>query len=431
MKASVNSVNVSSAWPMTRLKFCLSKMIGGGTPSTDKPELWADMDDPTGIPWVAISDMTRQGHIINTEKRISVLGLEERGLQIIPAGSLIYSMYASLGKVSELGVRATTNQAILGLVPNPQIIDTRFLFWWLEHIRPTVISEASSNTQDNLNAEKVKNLPVILPPLKIQRRIVSVLDEETAKIDKLIAEKEQLLKVLDERRQTLITEAVTRGLDPGVPMKASGIPWLGDIPAHWDVPTVGIRYEVQLGKMLDEKRISGNFLAPYLRNIDVQWEHINTKNLPEMDFEHSDRQRFILHTGDILVCEGGEVGRSAIWRGDIAECYYQKALHRLRQRTAKDYPPFLVHFMRVATLTGGLSADANASTIQHLPAEKLRRLRFPAPPIDEQRTIVEWIESQRDRLRRLEQPLEASINILVEKRAALIHEAVTGQLCIS
>jgi type I restriction enzyme S subunit len=92
--------------------------------------------------------------------------------------------------------------------------------------------------------------------------------------------------------------------------------WFGSIPAHWDTPPVYARFEVQLGKMLDEKRITKRFLAPYLRNTDVQWDGINIDELPEMDFDEGDRERYSLRPGDILVCEGGEIGRCAIWDGD-------------------------------------------------------------------------------------------------------------------
>ena len=86
----------------------------------------------------------------------------------------------------------------------------------------------------------------------------------------------------------------------------------------WMAPPVYARFSVQLGKMLDEKRIVGTHLAPYLRNVDVQWEGINIADLPEMDFSEEDRERYTLRKGDLLVCEGGEVGRTAIWNGELA-----------------------------------------------------------------------------------------------------------------
>jgi type I restriction enzyme S subunit len=101
--------------------------------------------------------------------------------------------------------------------------------------------------------------------------------------------------------------------------KASGVPWREALPAHWELAPVYARYEVALGKMLDARRVTGESSGRYLRNIDVQWDAVNIDGLPEMDFPSSQRDRYLLRQGDLLVCEGGEVGRTAIWRGELAE----------------------------------------------------------------------------------------------------------------
>jgi type I restriction enzyme S subunit len=172
---------------------------------------------------------------------------------------------------------------------------------------------------------------------------------------------------------------------------------LAAVPQRWLIPPVYARFSVQLGKMLDEKRIAGTRLAPYLRNVDVQWRGVNTADLPEMDFDDGDRETYSLRKGDLLVCEGGEVGRTAIWSGDLAECYFQKAIHRLRPITDADDPRFFRYFMRMA-VDSGVFAQAVASTIQHLTAEKLRVVRYPAPPVEEQRAIADYLDRETTRL---------------------------------
>ena len=179
--------------------------------------------------------------------------------------------------------------------------------------------------------------------------------------------------------------------------------------------------------MLDEKRIAGTHLAPYLRNVDVQWNHVNTTDLPEMDFSAEDRERFSLRSGDLLVCEGGEVGRTALWDGRLSECYFQKAIHRLRPLTENDEPRFFRYFMQLA-VHSGIFALSTASTIQHLPAEKLRVVRYPSPPRSQQRAIADYLDRETARLDALVVAKERVLGLLAEKRRALITRAVTRGL---
>ena len=176
--------------------------------------------------------------------------------------------------------------------------------------------------------------------------------------------------------------------------------------------------------MLDEKRIAGTHLAPYLRNVDVQWESVNTDDLPRMDFNEQDRKRYSLREGDLLVCEGGEVGRTAIWRGDLDECYYQKAIHRLRPTSDRDDPRFFRYFMKMAVDRGGFTIST-ASTIQHLTAEKLRAVRYPAPPAQVQWAIADHLDRETAQMNVLRAAKERVLELLIEKRQALIATAVT------
>lgn len=211
--------------------------------------------------------------------------------------------------------------------------------------------------------------------------------------------------------------------------KDSATEWLGEVPAHWTVCALSYRYSVQLGKMLDEKRITGNHLGPYLRNVDVQWGRINVVELPEMDFRDEDLRRFSLLKGDLLVCEGGEVGRSAIWNGDIEPCFYQKALHRLRPyEPHDDTPTFLFYVMFAAAKMGVFSGSEGKATIVHLPAETLRRYRFPFPPLSEQTAIAAFLDRETAKIDALVEEQQRLIALLKEKRQAIISHAVTKGL---
>jgi type I restriction enzyme, S subunit len=332
-------------------------------------------------------------------------------------------------------VRETASNLVCGyhlalLRAHKQKMNGAFLFRCLQAkpVRVQLELVANGVTRFGLPKSEIGAMILPVPPLPQQRAIASYLDRETARLDALVAVKERVLRLLAEKRRALITCAVTRGLDPRAPRRDSGIPWLGEIPAHWCTPPVYSRFQVQLGKMLDEKTIKGTHLAAYLRNVDVQWGAINSKDLPEMDFGDDDRTRYALRVGDILVCEGGEIGRCAMWDGTLAECYYQKALHRLRPLSGADDARFFIFVMRTIVEAGVFSSHATAATIQHLPAEKLRVVRYPSPPISEQRAIVSYIVAHEAKLDALRLATERTIALLKERRSALIAAAVTGQI---
>jgi type I restriction enzyme S subunit len=283
-------------------------------------------------------------------------------------------------------------------------------------------------TRDKLTQGDMNTIPIQCPELDEQRVIAAFLGRETAKIDALVAKKKRLIELLQEKRTAFITRAVTKGLDPKVPMKESGEDWLGQFPVRWDLAPVYARYEVALGKMLDAKRVTGEFSGRYLRNVDVQWDAVNIEGLPEMDFAPWERERYLLRPGDLLVCEGGEVGRTAIWRAEIEECFYQKAIHRVRPRSEDNVPRFFYYLMHMLVKRGVLVAGGNPNTIDHLTAVQLRHYRLPFAPPEEQRLIAAVLDRETARIDALVAKVHDGIDRLKEYRTALISAAVTGKI---
>jgi type I restriction enzyme, S subunit len=228
--------------------------------------------------------------------------------------------------------------------------------------------------------------------------------------------------------EAIETFAPVRRFKPHPAYKDPGVIGLGPIPVDWEVAPIYARYEVALGKMLDAKRVTGEFSGLYLRNVDVQWDAVATESLPAMDFAPWERERYLLRPGDLLVCEGGEVGRTAIWRGEIEECFYQKALHRVRPRSPKEEPRFFYYIMHSMAKRGVFVAGGNPNTIDHLTAVQLRHYRFPFPPADEQRAVVAFLDQETARIDALVAKKEKLIDLLQEQRTALITRAVTKGL---
>ena len=155
--------------------------------------------------------------------------------------------------------------------------------------------------------------------------------------------------------------------------------------------------DTALGKMLDKTRPKGSITVPYLRNVNVQWGRINTHDVLTVDLSEDERDRFALVPGDLLVCEGGDIGRAAIWHGGHEYMAFQKALHRVRSRGDVDLR-WLRYLLEHYALKGVLAERATGSTILHLPQQQLRRLPVPLPPLAEQRRIVDILEDHLSRL---------------------------------
>ncbi len=323
--------------------------------------------------------------------------------------------------------RALLNQRMCCVRGKSKVL-TRLLEYTLP-IRLKAINDITyATTVKHLASSQVeKTLIAISPDVAEQTQIAAFLDRETTKIDALVAEQRRLMALLKEKRQTVISHAVTRGLNPHAPMKPSGIEWLGDVPAHWTSPAMYMRYSSALGKMLDSAKITGKRLIAYMRNVDVQWGVINFDDLPEMDIHEDEYERYIVKSGDLLVCEGGEVGRAAIVPTVSGIFGYQKALHRLRALDASEDPRFM-YFTLLWAANTGIFDQSGSSTIAHLTGEQLRKYRFPKPPVSEQTAIATYLETESAKFDTLTTEAQRAIDLLQERRTALISAAVTGQI---
>ena len=204
---------------------------------------------------------------------------------------------------------------------------------------------------------------------------------------------------------------------------------MGLVPRHFGTPWLGAFHTAQLGKMLNADAAAGPEQHPYVKNTNVQWDGFDLEDLPTMTFDSDDRRRCELRPGDLLVCEGGEVGRSAVW-SQTSQVYFQKALHRVCP-LIKGNPRFLMYCFWAAASLNVFSVEGNQATIVHLTGEKLRSHRFPWPPLEEQERIVSIIDSNRRKIDRAATSMELQVERLAERRQALITAAVTGDVTMS
>lgn len=210
--------------------------------------------------------------------------------------------------------------------------------------------------------------------------------------------------------------------------KDSGIGWLGEIPAHWLVAPLKRGYAVCLGKMLKPDATSADDeYLPYLRAANIQWSGVDVTDVKSMWFSPWERQQLLLQRGDLLVSEGGDVGRSAVWEGELEACYFQNSVNRVRP-SGKNSTKYAYYWMSVLKDKGFIDVLCNKSTIAHFTAEKVQAVPMVFPPFSEQEAVCNFLDGEVLKIDGLISEQEKLIALLKEKRQAVISHAVTKGL---
>jgi len=292
-------------------------------------------------------------------------------------------------------------------VKNKKQYSPFFIYRFLQTKSEYLKRKATGATIMHINRKSLEQLEI--PDLEIddQHHIAKLL----SKAENLIAQRKESIRILDEF------------------LKSTFLEMFGDPIANkkkWNLLQVSDYGESRLGKMLDGKKIIGNNLKPYLRNSNVLWFGFKLDDLLEMDFDEKDRVEFSLRNGDILMCEGGEIGRCAIWRDELEECYFQKAIHRIRLNKEIALPEYFVFMFWIYTMNGGLNKYMGAATISHLTGEKLKKMKLPIPPIKLQTQFAKIVEKTEALKTQYQQSLQELENLY----GSLSQKAFRGELSI-
>ena len=389
-----------------------------------------DTTDPDReILYVDIGSVGR-GELTDEPKRMRFGDAPSRARRLVQEGDTIVStvrtylraVWPVTGNIDDIVV--STGFAVL----TPRDIEPRYLSWWAmsDVFVEEIVARSVGVSYPAVNSSELGEIRVRLPSIDEQKAIADYLDIESNRIDALISKKHRLVELLSEYTDSVVLNGISGRLtSPSSPVKSSRISWVGDIPKHFRTPWLGAFHTTQLGKMLNSEAASGPDQYPYIKNTNVRWDHFDLDDLPTMTFGASDRQRCGLRVGDVLICEGGEVGRSAVWSHD-REIFFQKALHRVRP-LEENVPRYLMYCLWAAAKLGVFEVEGNQATIVHLTGEKLREHRFPWPPLKEQEEIVELIDTVRKRISQIFMSLHKQIELLYERRQALITATVTGK----
>ena len=456
-------------WVSTTLGECF-KWSSGGTPLRSNSAYYGGE-----IPWAVIGDLP-DGPISSTSTSITAAGLESSSAKWSEEGSLLVAMYGSIGKLGIARKRITTNQAIAFTNPRPVLVD--YLFWYLYHQRSQLHAMGKGGTQRNISQTVIRRFPFVLAPLPEQRRIVAKLDELFSKLDAGVAALERAQASLKRYRASVLKAAVEGRLteewrrknppdetgeellqrilverrkrweeaqlakfkakdqeppknwkdkyrEPVAP-ETEGLP---KIPDGWCWASFDSICHLQLGKMLSrEARESTENRRPYLRNSNVRWFSVDLSDLKQMAFRDHEIEKFSVRAGDLLICEGGEPGRCAIYTGSDHTLMYQKAIHRARPHLASVSMRF-VQFCFAHQVASGIGMPRySETTIRHLTLEKLRAIPLPVAPLSEQDEMANRATFQLNCLDNIQQVLDALPASHQTLRQSILKLAFEGRL---
>ncbi len=415
---------IPNRWELISLKHLLH-FHTGGTPSSGNQQFYDGE-----LPWITIADLN--GRYTNKSHFLSRLGVRQARIPLTPKGSLLYSFKLSIGQVAFASTDVYTNEAIASFLPGHGL-NLRYYFYalpiFLENNAATNIYGAKL-----LNQDLIKNAAILKVSSTDQHLIAKLLDKKTTQIDEAIAIKEQQIALLKERKQIIIQKAVTQGLDPNVPMKDSGVDWIGKIPAHWNLKKLRYLGVTQNGISAGAEYFGEGF--PFVSYGDVY----KNRQLPELvtglaKSTLGDQKLYSVLAGDVFFTRTSEtvdeIGFASICFKDIEAATFAGFLIRFRPCTGLLIKEFSKYYFNAAILRKYFVKEMNLVIRASLSQELLKNLSVPLPPVSEQFEIYQCLEQKSDQIDEAISIQISQIEKLKEYKTTLINSAVTGKIKVT
>jgi len=413
---------VPSHWKITSIKH-LSPVLRGASPRPiDDPRYF---DDNGEYAWVRIADVSKSnGLLCETTQTLSELG---SSLSVrLERGALFVSIAGTVGKPCIAGLKVCIHD---GFVYFPRLkLDPKFLFRIFE-AGECYRGLGKFGTQLNLNTDTIGSIKVAVPPDDEVADILRFLDRETAKIDALVEEQKRLIDLLKEKRQAVISHAVTKGLNPDAPMKDSGIEWLGEVPEHWEVKPLKHMVSHVVDCLHTTPSYEGDLIYPAIRTADVERGILLLDQARLVSEEvYSERiQRLKPEAGDILYSREGErFGMAVLVPPGVELCLGQRMM--MFRSLSHYYPGYIMWALNSEPLYQQVLARTAGAMAPHANIGDLVNFRVPCPPKHEQLAISEEVTRAVGRIDDLSKHAQRAISLLSEHRSALISSAVTGKI---
>jgi type I restriction enzyme, S subunit len=403
-------------WDVVKIK-TIFNMVSGGTPKSDVKEYWSESE----VIWVTPEDLSKEGkYLEDSIRKISFLGLENCSANFIKANSIVLSTRAPIGNVKIPTVPFTTNQGCKSLESKSEV-NINFYYYVIDLAKEHLNTLGQGTTFLELSNYNLKNVFVPYPNIKLQDSIAHYLDTKCKQIDELIVSKKKQISLLEQQRQSIITEAVTKGLKPNVKMKDSGIEWIGEIPEHWEVNKIKFKFDIR--KVIQPTE-NPTVLSLTQRGLKI-------KDLNDFSGQHAESydkyqkveiNDYVMNGMDLLTgyvdCSPFEGVTSPDYRvfriKDNSEChdYYLRYFQ-------------ICYFEKIFYGHGQGVSNFGRWRLQ---TDVFKEFPIPVPSKEEQFEISVYLKIKEMEINKALELIKLDIEKLKEYRQALIYEAVTGKI---
>ncbi len=401
--------NLPQGWEVKKLGD-IAEISSGGTPSRNKKEYW----DNGTIPWVKIKDI-KEKFISTTEEFITEDGLKNSSAKLFKKGTLLYSIFATLGEVAILDIDATTNQAIAGINIKENNINSLYLMYFLRSIKDEISNKGRGVAQNNLNLSILKQIQIPLPPLKEQERIVGILDESFAKIDESIKILEQDLLNLDELMQSALQKAFN-------PLKDNAKENY-KLPQGWEWKSLGEISNYGKTSQIKPSQLKSDDWILELEDIEKESGILLQKVLFQVRQSKSNKIKF--HKGDILFGTLRPYLKKAIITDDNGACSSEIMPFSTGNSVTNH---FIYYYLFTNFLHDRISSLIYGARMPRLGTKDGKSLQIPLPPLKEQEQIASHLDELSSHVKNLKQNYQAQIKDLQELKKSLLDKAFKGNL---
>ena len=392
------------------------QITSGGTPSNARSEFWNGE-----ILWITPEDLRDlDGYWLNnTRRKITDSGYESSGAILAPPKAIVLSKRAPIGLLAVLTHPACCSQRCLLLSPK-SAVDSRFYYYWLNSRVGQLQALGRGSTFTELSAADLKSIRMPIPSATEQRAIADFLDEETVRLDALVAEKERWLSLLEEKREGMITSAVLHGLDSDVPFRDSGIAWLGDIPAQWESRKIAWLFRER-----DQRGYPDLPLLEVSLNKGVVQREFTGEKIESMAADFNSYK--VAWRGDLVF------NKMRMWQGAVGVAPVDGLVspdYIVTEPTGSLSSAYAGLLFRVPAFSAECGRRSHGIVWDRLRLywDGFREIEIPVPTIAEQTAVVDHVRTRTSGLDELISAANTSVALLRERRAALIAAAVTGQI---